>query len=1015
MIVYTCGYARSTDSIKEQLQECGAEVCQSFQLIPGVAAGLSPDALKKFFARYPGATVQPDRRRQIPPMPFGPDDRFEIAAPRPAADGQDEAPAPSPANAEMSPLALSLIHADAVQAMGIDGSGVRICIIDSGVDFNHPDLQGTALVGPDGNFLAVDFTETDLADTIGHGTAVAGSIAAQAKQIYPINNEVTGKPVAYTRIKGMAPGVKLMSAKVFDARVPSGYDTAIIAALEWAAEQGAQIVNMSLGGGALPNDGNDPLAAAVTALRQRGILVVVASGNEGGGQGSVSSPGSSPGALTVGASTMYRSFAEMGFLAEGDRWTVDQLASFSSLGPAADGRLKPDILAPGAFDWGLAPLSGSEEGQNMQLFGGTSQATPLMSGAAALVYQAFFRAKGRYPSADEAMRIVCSTTDDLGLPAHMQGAGRVNALRAVQAVTGTSQAAVTFGPLSPVSVLPGQETSVNLELTNLGSAAAQVPVSAYTYAPADLADEAFNGEIATGQTPQEIMFMVPEHTDLMQISLDWPTEDHGPRSPRLMVAMYDPRGNFVNYQRPNGSGDVELGKSVDCWIARPEAGSWTARIVLRLGKPDTVQPFTLAIRRFRRSAWGWVSGPAQPVMLAPGEAQQTAIAVRVPEGTIAGTYAGHIVAGSLLIPFAVVVPIALNQGQGTFAGAFQHGYQGSYGNGDWLYHDLPVPAGTRSLVASLQWPDVDNALECYLIDPNGVAVMGRSNDKDILDDGDSRTLGGQFVLAHPEPGNWRLVLHSFAFCGRGMPEPYFGTVETAGELVSPKIIQLRVSRGQEAPMALSVANPGRLPMTVQAMAQSTEARLVWKSLAGEVKSGVTREGRPEGDANVALGTIDVPVGARQLGAVLNWDEPGVEVSLSLFDPVSQSDRSTISSDKGQVALVESNPVPGQWTVMAGITSPTGQTKAINLTGSTFVVAPLALEGVSAQPVTIQPGRQSLVPLTVKLPESANAMMGRIVVTTTKGDRLGEVAFRIQAGDSGADAEAASTSHGLGLA
>lgn len=992
LIICDCGSASDPEELRAGLSACGAHVTHEFRLIPGVAVGMAPDALKEFFARYPTATVIPDRRRQIPPKPFGPDEWAQAAGPA------DRLPT-SPTKPHVSPLAVSLTRADGVHALGFDGSDVRVCIVDSGIDFGHPDLAGTEILGKDGKPLASDFTETDLTDTIGHGTAVAGCIAAQARQVYTITDEQSGQPIAYTRIKGMAPGVKLMSAKVFDTRVASGYDSTIIAALEWAVENGAQIINMSLGGQALPNDGRDPLAAAVAALRERGILVVVAAGNEGSGFGTLQSPGSSPGALTVGASTMYRSFSEMGFLAEPDMWTADQLASFSSQGPSTDGRLKPEILAPGAFDWGLAPAAGSEEGKNFQLFGGTSQAAPLMTGAAALVYQGFQHARGRYPTPDELIQMICSTADDLGLPAHMQGAGRVNCLRAAQVVSGKAQS-VTVPVPQPTVVAAGAESTLPLEITNLGNEPATFPVSANLFDPLHNLSSAFNGQIATAESPQEISFDVAPDTDLMQVALSWPAVTQGPEAPRLLIALYDPQGRFVNYQRPNTSGDLELARSVDTWVARPQPGRWKARIVLRLGVRETLLHFTLAIRAFRRANWDWVSPEAESISLAPGETKSLQVAVRVPTGTPSGTHVGHLMVGATPVPLSVVVPISLEKGQGAFAGSFQHGYQGSWGNGDWLAHDLPVPDGTRSLIASVQWPDIDNAVEFYLIDPAGTAVMGRSNNDDILETGNSTELGNQILLAHPEAGTWRLIIHSFAFCGRGMPEPYFGLVETCGELVSPRTIQMRVQPGERAPLALSVRNPGRMPLQVSTLVQTLEPKLVWQNITGEVKSGVTADGKAEGDGQATLATIDVPYGAKQFGVTLTWDQPNTSVALSLFDPVAQSSRETLTSDQGTVMVTEPNPVPGKWTVMAGVTNPGIDHQTVALKGAVFVVAPQPLEGVTAKTITVQPGGHEVLPLTVLLPEGQESLMGRIVVTTSRGDRLGEVDFRIQASDQG---------------
>jgi len=744
-------------------------------------------------------------------------------------------------------------------------------------------------------------------------------------------------------------------------------------------------------------DGLDPLAAAVTALRDSGILVVVAAGNTGGGRGTLESPGCSPGALTVGASTMYRSFAELGFLAEPDKWTADQIASFSALGPSADGRVKPDILAPGAFDWGLAPTFASEEGQSYQLFGGTSQASPLMTGAAALIYQAYQKQKGRYPTPAELTALVKATADDLGLPAHMQGPGRVNCLRAVQVLAGEA-GCVTVDGLAPTTVAAGQVGAWALALSNTGAAPVTFPVRAHVLEEAKALSQTFTGEITQGQSPEHLQFAVPAGMDAMHLSLDWSTEDHSPRSPRLMLAVYDPEDRFVNYQRPNGSGDVELGKSVDTWVARPAAGMWKARVVLRLGTRDTRQPFTLTIRAFQRKAWDWVEAPAEAITMAPGETAQVSVTVRVPGTATAGTYVGHLQIGSTIVPAGVVVPVSLEQGKSTFAGSFHHGYQGSWGNGDWHYHDLPVPVGTRSLITSIHWPDVDNSLEFYLVDPSGKAVMSRSNSDDILADGDSAVQGGQMILAGPEPGTWKLALHSFAFCGRGSPEPYAGLVEVGGELVSPHTIEARVTPGEQAPLAMLVRNPGRMPVTVALTAQAETTRLLWQNINGQIKSGVTTAGALQGQGPQVVGVVKVPIGARQIGVNLNWDNPDLEVSLSLFDPVAQNDRMTASTKGGQVMVMESNPVAGDWTAVAGIVSPTGGPETLHLKGATFVVAPQEIADALADPVTIQPGMIAVVPMRIRMPEAASALTGRIIVTTTTGDRLGVVGFRLLADD-----------------
>ena len=161
---------------------------------------------------------------------------------------------------------------------GIDGTGIKIAIIDTGVDFNHPDLFGW---GPDGkvvggyNFIQED--EPPL-DTNGHGTQVAGVIAADGQAI------------------GMAPKAKILAYKVSEDG--EGVSAELITkAIEKAIEDGANIINISLG----VNKTNAKIDRAINFALEKEIFVVTAAGNDGPGFKTIGSPGRNFGSVTVGA------------------------------------------------------------------------------------------------------------------------------------------------------------------------------------------------------------------------------------------------------------------------------------------------------------------------------------------------------------------------------------------------------------------------------------------------------------------------------------------------------------------------------------------------------------------------------------------------------------------------------------------------------------------------------------------------------------------------------------------
>ncbi len=262
--------------------------------------------------------------------------------------------------------------ADQVQAGALGarytGEGITVAVIDSGIG-NHPDLNGRVIKSVD--FLG---TEGRAIDRAGHGTHVAGSVAA------------------------MAPGAKLVNLRVLDEN-GHGYTSDAIDAIDWTIahkdEFSIRVVNLSLGHPAYESYLDDPLCQAVDRAVSAGLVVVAAAGNMGKLEdgtrviGAITSPGTSPWALTVGA------ISTNGTAKRSDDFVTD----WSSRGPTIDGILKPELVAPGSRivstaaagstlwsehpDWRVAG-----PGVGYLRLSGTSMATAVTSGAVATLLEA---------------------------------------------------------------------------------------------------------------------------------------------------------------------------------------------------------------------------------------------------------------------------------------------------------------------------------------------------------------------------------------------------------------------------------------------------------------------------------------------------------------------------------------------------------------------------------------------------------------------------------------------------
>ncbi|MGW2084910.1 S8 family peptidase [Streptomyces sp. NPDC001880] len=317
------------------------------------------------------------------------------------------------------------VGADLAWAAGYDGKGTKVAVLDTGVDAEHPDLKGR--VAASKNFTDSDTTD----DRQGHGThtisTVGGSGAAS-----------DGKK------KGVAPGADLLAGKVLNDK-GSGAESWVIAGMQWAVDQKADVVSMSLGG-ATPGDCSDPMSVAAEELAQsKDTLFVIAAGNLGPSSNTVSSPGCAPSALTVGAV---------------DR--EDATAQFSSRGPVTGSHiLKPEITAPGVDI--SAAAAGGRGVYAYRTMSGTSMATPHVAGAAAIVKQ-------RHPdwtAQQIKAALVSSAKSDIPGDVRETGGGRLDVKAAID-TTVVGAPAVQGGAFNwPQD--KSDRTTVDVPYTNSGT------------------------------------------------------------------------------------------------------------------------------------------------------------------------------------------------------------------------------------------------------------------------------------------------------------------------------------------------------------------------------------------------------------------------------------------------------------------------------------------------------------------------------------------------------------------
>jgi subtilisin len=341
-----------------------------------------------------------------------------------------------------TPYGINLTGASDAISDGVTGDGITVAIIDTGIDPSHEDLDANVIGG-----YATDEAECSgdceepWADDQGHGTHVSGTVGA-------VDND--------TGVVGVAPDVDLLGVKVLGGD-GSGSFAGVAEGIEWAVNNGADVLNMSLGG----DSQTDVVKDALQYAEQNGVVSVAAAGNSGPCSDCVGYPGAEPEAIAVSASD-----------------ESDNLAFFSSTGPEVD------IAAPGAN------VNSTYPDDSYNSLNGTSMASPHVAGAAASVLSA--------GTAPEFVRLALkSNAEDIGLSGNEQGAGRLDVAAAADGPYEPAPIEVSTGAASGVGE---NSATLNGSIANLDGASSADVFFEYGVAGSGLSETVDAGTAGEGDS-----------------------------------------------------------------------------------------------------------------------------------------------------------------------------------------------------------------------------------------------------------------------------------------------------------------------------------------------------------------------------------------------------------------------------------------------------------------------------------------------------------------------------------